>query len=162
MTELDTEKAAMAEVLDTYRDIAIWKVDGLSKEDAVRPMVPSGTSLLGIVKHLAYVERWWFQAVLAKRDVEFPDTEDDPDAEWRVEEDESVQDIVDFYNAECAISREVMTGLSLDAEYERRTGTTTARKIILHMIEEIARHVGHMDILRELSDGATGWGPGDG
>ncbi len=161
MSEINQEKAALADVLDTYRRIVAWKVEGLGRIDAVKPMVPSGTSLLGIVKHLAYVERWWFQAVLAQRDVEFPWTDDDPDADWHIAGEESVQNVVDLYEGECAVSREILAGLSLDAEYPRRDRTTTAREIILHMIEEIARHVGHMDILRELVDGATGWGPED-
>ncbi len=122
--------------------------------------MPSGTSLLGIVKHLAYVERWWFQAVLGKGDPEFPWTEEDPDADWRVEDDESVDDIVELYKAECAVSREILEGLeSLDGEYRWGKRPVTARDILLHMIEEIARHVGHMDIIREQTDGATGWGP---
>jgi uncharacterized damage-inducible protein DinB len=151
-----TEKAAIADVLDTYRRLAVWKLAGLSHDDATKPMVPSGTSLLGIVRHLAYVERWWFQAVLGQRDVEFPWTEDDPDADWRIADGETVDDVIALYEAECAISREVLDGLeSLDTEYPRGS----ARSIVLHMIEEIARHVGQMDILRELVDGSTGWGP---
>ena len=86
------EKAAIAEVLDTYRGIVKWKLNGVSQEDAVRPLVSSGTSLLGIIKHLAYVERWWFHAVLGKRDVDFPWTEQDPDPDWRIEDWESIQE----------------------------------------------------------------------
>ncbi len=155
-----SERAAIATVLDDYRQIVVWKLEGVPRSDAVRPGVPSGTSLLGIVKHLGYVERWWFQAVLGKRDVEFPWTEDDPDADWHVADDESIEDIVAFYEAECAISKEILGELeSLDAEYPRRDDVLTARGILLHMIEEIARHVGHMDIIRENLDGSTGWGP---
>jgi hypothetical protein len=161
MTDAQTEKESLAEVLDTYRDLAVWKLDGLDREDAVRSLVPSGTSLLGIVKHLAYVERWWFQAVLAKREAEFPWTDDDPDADWRIGDGESVQDIIALYEGECAVSRDVFAGLSMDAQYPRGARVSTARQIILHMIEEIARHIGHMDILRELIDGKTGWGPDD-
>jgi len=150
----------MAKVLDDYRRIVVWKLDGLSRDDALRPGVESGTSLLGVVKHLAYVERWWFQAVLGKRRVEFPWTEEDPDADWRIVDEESLDDIVALYQAECAVSREILDGLeSLDAEYPRRDDVLTARGILLHMIEEIARHVGHMDIIREQLDGTTGWGP---
>lgn len=163
MTDQSKEKAALAEVLGEYRNMVVWKVDGLSRDDAVRPMVPSGTSLLGVVKHLAFVERWWFQAVLAQREVEFPWSEDDPDADWRIEDGESIEEIVGLFNAECAISVEVFDGLeSLDAEVPLRNGTRNVRKIILHMIEEIARHVGHMDIMRELADGTTGYGPDEG
>lgn len=154
------EKAAIAEVLDTYRGIVKWKLEGVSQEDAVRPLVPSGTSLLGIVKHLAFVERWWFHAVLGRMDVGFPWTEEDPDPDWRIEDWESVQGVLDFYEQECAVSRDILEGLeSLDAEYPRGEQTLVAREILLHFVEELARHVGHMDILRELIDGSTGWGP---
>ncbi|MDJ0952588.1 MAG: DinB family protein [Acidimicrobiia bacterium] len=160
MSEYQTGKAALGKVLDDYRRIIVWKLDGLSREDALRPAVPSGTNLLGIVKHLAYVERWWFQAVLGQGDPEFPWTEDDPDADWRVTADETIADIVALYNAECTVSREVLADLdSLDREFTWGSRSGTARDILLHMIEEVARHAGHMDIIRELTDGATGWGP---
>ncbi len=162
MTEIKSEETALAEVLDTYRRMVVWKVEGLSRQDSVRPMVPSGTSLLGIVRHLAFVERWWFQAVLGQRDVEFPWTEDDPDADWRIGDGESIQDIIDLFEAECVISREILDGLgSLDAVFPRRDEMLSARDILLHMVEEVARHVGHMDILRELADGTTGYWPGE-
>jgi uncharacterized damage-inducible protein DinB len=161
MTSHDQEKAALADVLDTYRKIVVWKLAGLSRDDAIKPMVPTGTSLLGIVKHLAYVERWWFQAVLAKSEVDFPSTDNDPDADWRIEDDETVSGIIDLYEQECAVSRGVLEEVSLEADYPLHDRTHSAREIILHMIEELARHVGHMDILRELVDGVTGWGPDD-
>jgi uncharacterized damage-inducible protein DinB len=160
MQHPSAEKAAIAEVLDTYRGIVKWKLDDVSCEDAVRAFVPSGTSLLGIVKHLAYVERWWFHAVLGEMEVELPWTDDDPDADWRIDEGESIQDVLELYEQECAVSREVLENLeSLDAEFARGDRTLIARDILLHFVEELARHVGHMDILRELIDGSTGWGP---
>ena len=135
---------------------------GLSHDDATRPLVPSGTSLLGIAKHLAFVERWWFQAVLGQREVSFPWTEDDPDADWRIEGGDTIESVVALYRAECAISDEILDGIpSLDADMTMGSRTRNIRQIILHMIEEVARHVGHMDILRERVDGATGWGPDD-
>ena len=162
------EKEAIAEVLDTYRGIVTWKVAGLSRAEALRELVPSGTTLLGIVKHFAIealfrpvgVERWWFQAVLGETEPDFPWTEDDPDADWRIETSESVQDVLDLYDQECAVSRSILEDLeSLDADFAQGERTLIARDILLHVIEEIARHVGHMDILRELVDGSTGWGP---
>lgn len=154
------EKAAIAEVLDTYRGIVKWKLDGVSHEDAVRPLVPSGTSLLGVVKHLAYVERWWFHAVLGKVDVDFPWTEEDPDPDWRIEDWESIEGVLDFYEQECAVSRRVLENLeSMDAELSRGERKFVVRDVLLHFVEELARHVGHLDILREVIDGSTGWGP---
>ena len=162
MANHEKEKAALGHVLDDYRRTVVWKLAGVSREDAIRPMVPSGTSLLGVVKHLAYVERYWFQLVIAKREVDFPWSESDPDADWRIADGETVADVIDLFEAECVISREVLESLeSLDAEYPRRDETLTARAILLHMIEEIARHAGHMDIIRELIDGTTGYWPTD-
>ena len=158
----DNEKAAIAEVLDTYRGVVRWKLEGVDRSDAVRPLVPSGTCLLGIVKHLAYVERWWFHAVLGRMDVDFPWTDDDPDPDWRIEDWESIEGVLDFFERECAMSRTVLGSLeSLDAEFSRGERTLVVREVLLHFVEELARHVGHMDILRELIDGSTGWGPQD-
>ena len=159
----DREKAAIAEVLDTYRDIIRWKVDGVSQRDAVRRFVASDTNLLGVVKHLVYVERYWFQVVFAGDATAMPPWREDPGFEWRIEEDESIDDILELYTAECARSCEVFNSLdSLDAEFPRRDEMLTARGILLHVIEEIARHAGHMDIILELIDDAAGWGPDDG
>ena len=150
----------IGEVLDTYRRTVLWKLDGLSRADAMRPMVSSGTSLLGVVKHLAFVERYWFQRVLAGRDVSLPWSSDDPDADWRIEADETVAEVVELFERQVAISREVVDGIdSLDEEFVRRDETLSARSILLHMIEEIARHAGHMDIMREMIDDATGYLP---
>ena len=77
-THTDKEKAAIAEVLDTYRDIVRWKLDGVSRRDATRRFVASDTSLLGVVKHLVYVERYWFQVVFAGDASAMPAWTDDP------------------------------------------------------------------------------------
>ena len=125
-------------------------------------MVPSGTTLLGMVKHLAYVERWWFQKVFLDAGVAFPWTDDDPDADFRIDPDESTEEIVDLYRAECAKNREVVGEAAVDslARYKKpsdpRPGNVSLRWILVHMIEEIARHNGHADILREQIDGSTG------
>jgi uncharacterized damage-inducible protein DinB len=122
-------------------------------------MVPSGTSLLGIVKHLAYVERGWFQRVWAGQEISVPWTEEDPDADWRIEPDETTQDVLALYEGECARSREIVAAAaSLDevVVHPRWKEELSRRWILTHMLEETARHVGHADILREQLDGATG------
>src|SRR5919106_4933405 len=80
-----SEKDMLVAWLDFHRSTLLMKVHGLSDEDLRRAMVPSGTSLLSLVKHLAYVERWWFRQVFAGEAVDFPWTDDDPDADWRNE-----------------------------------------------------------------------------
>lgn len=155
-SELDT----LSRALDDYREIIEWKLVGVSEEDARRPLVPSGTTLGGVVKHLAFVERWWFQAVLGQGDPEFPWTEEDPDADWRLEPDDTVASVVALYRAECEASRRTLDGLDgPEALVPFRDDQTSVRSVLVHMLEETARHAGHMDILREQIDDSTGWGP---
>jgi uncharacterized damage-inducible protein DinB len=157
--EMDSLRA----FLDFHRATLLWKVGGLSKEELSRPLTPSGTNLLGMVKHLGYVERYWFANFFAGLDLEMPWSDADPDADWRVEEGETVEQVVGFYQAEVARSRELVAAASPDdrgrGAIVRRDGPASAfslRWVMLHMIEETARHNGHADVLRELTDGATG------
>ena len=154
------EKESLAATLDFHRATIKWKIEGLALEDATRPMTPSGTNLLGMVKHLAYVERWWFQDNFLGRDCEYPWTEDDWDADFRIEPDETIESIFALYDAECEVARGIVEAASLDdvaARPRQRTGGhPSLRWIMLHMIEEVARHNGQADILRELIDGRTG------
>jgi uncharacterized damage-inducible protein DinB len=148
------EREMLTGYLDYHRGVLLWKIDGVPDDDLRRPLVPSGTSLLGLVKHLGAVERWWFQINFAGLDV------DDLGAEmWTIGPDETTAGVISFYEQECERSREITAAASLDdvgrrAEPER--GTPTLRWILTHMIEETARHNGHADILRELVDGRTG------
>ena len=151
------EAETLSGFLDFQRATLLWKLEGLDDEQLRRAMVPSGTSLLGIVKHLAYVERGWFQRVWAGQEITVPWTEEDPDADWRIEPDETTADVLALYEGECARSREIVAAASsLDETAKARWGPVSRRWILTHMLEETARHVGHADILREQIDGATG------
>jgi uncharacterized damage-inducible protein DinB len=145
--------------LDRYRETILWKLNGLTKEQASARLVPSVTTLLGIVKHLAYVERWWFQMNFAGDPVGFPWPKDEPDEDidFRVTETDTIESIGALYQQEISRSREIVAGASLDdlGKNEER-GPRSLRWIMVHMIEETARHAGHADILRELTDGAIG------
>jgi uncharacterized damage-inducible protein DinB len=143
--------------LDFHRATLMWKVEGVGDDDLRRPMVPSGTSLLGLVKHLADVEQSWFVEVFAGQDPRFPLwNEDDPGATWRIEPDETTRQILDLYREVCDDARKAVAGASLDEVARKARGGETLRWIMLHMIEETARHNGHADILREMIDGQTG------
>jgi uncharacterized damage-inducible protein DinB len=143
--------------LDYLRETVLWKVEGLSDADARRPLVPSGTSLAGIVKHLAFVERFWFQTVFAGRMVDYPWSEEDPDADWDVADWETLDGICGFYREETAASREIEARAeSLESIAAHPGHGMTLRWIVVHMIEETARHAGHADIIRELIDGSAG------
>ncbi len=154
------EKTTLEGMLDHYRVLLLEICSGLSDEQLRRPIVPSGTSLLGIIKHLSFVERGWFQENVGNEAHELPfDQETDPDGDWRVEESETAEDVFSMYRASIEKSRQVMAQKSLDdlVEFPRRRGYSV-RWILAHMLEETARHAGHADILRELIDGRTGTG----
>ena len=154
------EKEMLTGTLDYHRATIKWKLEGLSHEQATRPMTPSDTKLLGILKHLAYVERWWFQENFLGRACEYPWTATgDMEADFKIFPGETIESIVALYDAECEESRRIVAAASLDdvaAKTRRDGGHPTLRWIMLHMIEEVARHNGHADILRELIDGKTG------
>jgi uncharacterized damage-inducible protein DinB len=157
------ERETLEAFLDYYRETIAWKVSGMSEEEVKRVIVPSGWSPLGLIKHLAYVEQNWFRTRFAgEKDLPVPWTDQDPDADFRVEPSESTDDILKVYRDQCARSRSIAAGASLDdlaAEWpsdrppEKRP---TLRWIYIHMIEETARHAGHLDVVRELIDGTTG------
>jgi len=137
----------------------LWKLDGLSTEQASRRLVPSATTLLGVVKHLAYVERWWYQMNFAADPVSYPWPEDEPDQDidFRVSPTDTIQGISALYQQEIARSREIVAGASLeDLGKGQHLEPRSLRWIMIHMIEETARHAGHADSRRELTDGAIG------
>ena len=144
--------------LDRYRETMLWKLDGLTTEQASARLVPSATTLLGAVKHLAYVERGWFQMNFAGDPPNFPWPEDEPDEDidFRISATDTIESISALYQQEIARSREIVAGASLDDLSKKKDRQRSLRWIIVHMIEETARHAGHADILRELTDGAIG------
>jgi hypothetical protein len=155
----DAEWDALNSWLDYHRATLLWKLDGLDDEQLRRPMVPSKLCLLGLVKHLTGVEHAWFSVGVAQSGEPYLFyTPEDPDADFRIEADESTEDVVAGYLRACERSREITTETgALDATFEHpRRGRINLRWVLLHMIEETARHNGHADIMRELIDGATG------
>jgi uncharacterized damage-inducible protein DinB len=151
------ERETLEAFLDYQRAAVVGKLEGLDKEQATRRLVPSLTTLLGVAKHLAYVEAWWFQDVFSGRDVTYPWTDEDPDAEFRVGGDDTVDSVIALYESMIEQSRSVVAAADLDDLATRDVrGSVSLRWILFHMIEETARHAGHMDILRELADGPTG------
>lgn len=153
------EKTTLNAFLDRYRETILWKLEGLSTEQASARLVPSVTTLLGIVKHLAYVERGWFQMNFAGEPPNYPWPEDEPDEDidFRIGPSDTVESISALYRQEIARAREIVAGASLDElSKNQERGPRSLRWIMVHMVEETARHAGHADILRELTDGAIG------
>jgi uncharacterized damage-inducible protein DinB len=146
--------------LEHHRGILIWKCADLTAEQLrQRAAPPSTLSLLGLVRHMADVERGWFRQIFLGEEV--ADLYDGKDAEFIVDQAEPAEAFHAF-EQECAASRQVVAQApSLDALSKRvsdRTGEPwSLRWIVTHMIEEYARHNGHADLLRERVDGRTGY-----
>ncbi len=153
------ERESLAAWLDFHRATLLAKLDGLDDEQLRRPMVPSGLCLLGLVKHLSAVEHGWFVVTFARSGEPYLfDDPDDPDADFKIGEDETTTSVVAGYLRMCERGREIVAAAaSLDQTVPHpRRGELDLRWILVHMIEETARHNGHADIIRELIDGATG------
>jgi uncharacterized damage-inducible protein DinB len=147
--------------LDFHRATLVMKCAGLSVEQLCeRPVASSSLSLLGLLRHMTFVEQIWFQAVFAGRDVtSHYKRDDDPDADFHDLDSASLEEVAELFAQSCATSRELASGHELDemAAAPRRGREVDLRWSYIHMIEEYARHNGHADLLRELVDGVTGY-----
>jgi hypothetical protein len=152
--------------LQDARDVLVWKLEGLSEYDVRRPLTPTGTNLLGLVKHLAGAEAFYFGAVFGRPFAATPlwiagDAE--PNADLWARPDETREEIVGLYRRACAHADETIAALPLDA-VGRIPGDAgsevTLHHGLAHMIAETQRHAGHADVVRELIDGTTGQRPG--
>ncbi|MFH9350744.1 DinB family protein [Kitasatospora sp. NPDC017646] len=152
------EKESLHAALDRHRDAVLWKVQGLDDERLRRPMTPSGTNLLGLVKHLGGAELGWFRETFGLETGPLPfDVDADDGSDLRIEPHESTADVLAFYARARAAADEAINQLELDSQGTSWSGRTVSlRWVLIHMTTETARHAGHMDILRELADGATG------
>ena len=148
------------EFLTFLRITAVNKIAGLTPEQAAaRPLSTSPlSSLTGVIKHLTAVERFWISIVGGGSDL--PDFWDDPDEEidWRLTDADTPAAAVAAYRAEWELSGQAIAGMSADDKTRGHDGRKdrTIRWILTHLIQETARHVGHMDVLRELADGERG------
>jgi uncharacterized damage-inducible protein DinB len=153
------ERTTLEAHLEDNRETVLRKCGGLSWEDATRRLGPTPTSVAGILKHLVNVERWWFRHNLAgESDVPFDWTDDELDLEFEMGPGDSLDTLLAAYAVACEESRAVAAGHSLDDQAVRAWHggrRPSLRWIYVHMIEELARHNGHLDIYRELLDGQT-------
>jgi uncharacterized damage-inducible protein DinB len=162
-----TESRAKSDLrgdLQMGRDAMLWKLEGLSEYDMRRPMTPTGTNLLGLVKHVSYVEMGYFGAVFGRPIEEArPWIEDEGESNWDMwaTASESRDEVVELYHRAWAHADATIDRLPLDAagvvswwRPERRE--VTLHRILVHVIAETHRHAGHADIVRELIDGTVG------
>ncbi|MBV2362528.1 DinB family protein [Streptomonospora nanhaiensis] len=154
------ERTMLTAWLDWHRSTVREKCAGLDSGAARRAPLPTSPlmSIGGIVSHLRWVEHAWFESVLLGLPDQGPYTRDDPDAEWRLGARVPLAELLDAYDAQCARSREITARLELGSTSRGRAsdGPRTLRWVLVHMIEETARHNGHLDLLREAADGARG------
>jgi uncharacterized damage-inducible protein DinB len=154
------ERAMLDSWLEWHRGTLAVKCAGLSEEQLRERSVPPSTmSLLGLVRHMAHVERAWFRHVLNDEDVPLLYTKDiNPDADFDDVDTASAEEAFATWQAEIEHARRLSAEVSLDAvgKRQRRGQDCSHRWILVHMIEEYARHNGHADLLRERIDGATG------
>jgi uncharacterized damage-inducible protein DinB len=159
----ESEKAVLRRYLQSGREALVWKLDGVSEYDARRPLVPTGTNLLGLVKHVASVEAGYLGDTFGRPfDEPLPwfDEGAEPNADMWATADESREEIVNLYRRVWAHSDATIEALTLDATgnvpWWGEHGEVTLHQILVHMINETARHAGHADVIRELVDGAIG------
>jgi uncharacterized damage-inducible protein DinB len=151
------EKTSLHVALQRHRNVVLWKIEGLDDDQLRRQMTPSGTNLLGMVKHLAAVEYSWFCSTFGRDTEPLPLDDDDEDADLQVGADETTDGVVDFYKRAWRAADEAIDEIGLDDLGTAWWGEQVSmRWVLIHMVEETARHAGHADILRELIDGATG------
>lgn len=167
MTDDQSADQELLAFLGAQRDVVLAIVEGLGAEAWQRSIVPSGWTPAGLLAHLGGAERHWFQGVVADSDAEQPWDDGLPgyDREAAFVCDRPSAQIIEYYRDQCARSNAVLAVTPLSARPRGSHGDpemeepTSVRWIVLHMIEETARHAGHLDIARELLDGQTGLGP---
>ena len=159
-------KADLHEYLRSARSVMLWKLDGLSEYDMRRPMVATGTNLLGLVRHAGSIETGYFGGVFGRPFPEvLPWMEDgEPNGDMWVRADESSRDVVDFCHRAWAHADATIDALPIDAVGEvswwpADDRQLTLQRALVHVVTDLARHGGHADILRELVDGAVGADP---
>ena len=152
-----TERQMLESMLDFFRSTVESKASGLTDEEAAAEAVPTTTlTVAGLVKHLTATERFWFSIDFADHDVEWPWTDDDPHGAFTLSTDETIDDLIARYRDECNSSRRAVVDSDLDDMALGQDMTFSLRYAYLHMIEETARHCGHLDLIREAIDGSVG------
>lgn len=157
-------KADLKRYLQTAREVLVWKLEGLSEYDIRRPLTPTGTNLLGLVKHVAMVEAGYFGDCMGFSFPEkFPSYEEEaePNADMWATPEETREQIVDLYRRVWAHSDATIDRLPLDAPahvpwWPPERADTTLHMLLVRMLAEAHRHAGHADIVRELIDGGIG------
>ncbi|MCM2412056.1 MULTISPECIES: DinB family protein [unclassified Streptomyces] len=155
------ERSQLTTFLDYSRATALAKCEGLAQDDARKAPLPGSPlmTIAGLINHLRWVEYYWFEVVFLGGEDEGPWTDEDPDREMRIAVDLPLADVLAEYEEQNSRYRELVAAHDLDTKSKlpRLEGShPDLRWIVLHLIEETARHNGHIDIIREIVDGTTG------
>lgn len=158
----ETEKSLLHTQLKGARDTLIWKVEGLDEADRRRPMTPTGTNLVGLIKHMTWIEGWYLCEFFG-RDRPRLEWEWELDAQWGhhshmyAKPEETTTELISAYTATTAAADETIDELGLDAVGKHWSGEPVSlRSMLMAVLVDTVRHLGHSDILRELIDGTTG------
>ncbi len=155
------ERAALTGMLEQYREGVVRKVEAMAQSATTSSPATSGTTAAGLVKHLARVEGAWVTRRLAGRGEPEPwasaPFDRDPDWDFHSANGEALSEVVGLYRAVCQRSRAVIAALDVDhTAVDERGWEISLRSVLVHLVGETARHLGHPDVLRELADGRTG------
>ncbi|MCX4528460.1 MULTISPECIES: DinB family protein [unclassified Streptomyces] len=156
------ERTQLVGWLDLQRSIVRWKCEGISEEDAHRVVLPDSPlmTVAGLISHMRWTEHCWFQVLFLNQQApENPQFGDEEDLDFKVE-GVPLARLLEEYDAQCAASNEITAAHALDQtglNRDFKSGAASLRWMLLHMIEETARHAGHLDTIRELLDGETGY-----
>ncbi|MGW8455137.1 DinB family protein [Streptomyces niveus] len=155
------DRSQLTTFLDYARGTARAKCEGVSDENARKALLPGSPlmTMSGVINHLRWVEYYWFHVVFLGEEDRAPMTDEDPDREMRIAVDFPLTQLLDEYAEQSSLYRELVAASDLDKQAQRtiRNGVhVDLRWIMHHLIEETARHNGHLDILREMLDGTTG------
>jgi uncharacterized damage-inducible protein DinB len=133
------------------------KVTGLSESQLRARLVPSETTLGGLLSHLVTLERHWFGIVLGGQDHPMPFSAEEPDGDWQIADNDNLDLLLGRYSAACDAGDDVIASLGLDSAGAQTTGDYTLRWAMAHVTMDTSRHAGHADLLRELVAGERGW-----
>lgn len=167
MSDMNAPKDILRHYLQANRDALLWKLQGLGERDLRMPRTPTGTNLIGIVKHMVNVEIGYFGDTFGREwttpgeRISEADFDEDPQADWYATENETCDGIIDLYRRVWRFADSTIEELPLDASghvpwWNEERNPVTLEGILVHVIVDLTRHVGQADILREEIDGAAG------
>ncbi|TWP53740.1 DinB family protein [Lentzea tibetensis] len=156
------ERTQLVGWLDLQRALVHWKCDGLSEADAHRPVLETSPlmTMAGVVSHLRWVEHCWFEVLFLGRPAEGPQFDESVEDRDMMVDGVALAQLLDEYAKQCALSNEIVAAHALDETGQHPdfgSAAANLRWMLIHMVEETARHVGHLDTIRELLDGQKGY-----